>query len=1169
MAGAASAAATDISQVPLAVKYTVAPNIMMTLDDSGSMYWEVIPDQPDAFDYVAYLFPRASNIYGAGKDYKSATVGTRLDDRNARFFRSAAGNPLYYDPTRRYEPWRDADGKLWPAADPKSASMNPGNANAPKVSLQANMAGTFPYSINADETLATSVPQSVYFWPAVYFVYTGAEPLTRTGTMNKEENFTRHVIGGPEGSASFPGNKTPGYAERTDCGADACTEAQELQNFANWFSYHRSRLLAARAAIGRAFSQQKSSLRIGYATLNASSTTTDTVLNSRVLRGVLPFEGDARKKFFSLLYSHPVEPKGTPLRLALDDIGQYFKRSDSNSPWRQNLALSSSTELSCIKSYNIVMTDGYWDSAQSAAARSDINNSNIDGISGPTHSRPTGAAGDPYTYEPAHPYADQTTGTLADVAMYYWKNDLRTDLANEVPTDTRDPAFWQHLSTHTIGFGVKGNLSEETIDSAFTNQPDEFTWPDQLNILSNPSKLDDLAHAAVNGRGSFFNTSDPDVFAGELATMLKEIESRLSASAASAVSNPNVTVNDNVTYETSYLPGTWTGDVKAYEIDVDTGVRRTDRPVWKLSCPSSSEPQKTCESSASGLLDERGPDSRVIATYNGNDGVAFSTGTAGLTDLLESPAGAGNGADVLAYLRGDRSHESKTPALRTRSHLLGAIVHSEPVLAREPDHAYTDDGYSAFVAAKNNRQRMLYVGANDGMLHAFNADNGEEEWAYVPRGALSKLGALASPTWSYEATVDGYLTVADVDFGNTFRNSGSADWRTILVGGLGRGGKSFFALDVTDPIPAGENAQAKQTSLPDKVLWEFPNDSTGASDKANMGLAFSRPIIVKHEITATDGTKSGKGWVVLVSSGYNNGSGDGEGYLYVLDAMTGEVIRAISTGEGSASDPSGLGQLSAWVENDNFDSSVTWVYGGDLKGNLWRFDLTAAEPSAWSVTKLATLGQPITSAPELTRIKSGSVSYNLVAVGTGRYLGESDIPATGSTPPTQSFYVIADSIGSSNFTPITRNDLTPRTLTSLSGGKRGLTSTTPIAWNKTKGWFVDFNISGERVNTDPAIALTTLVFVTNVPSADPCVPGGSSHLFQFDLVTGAYAHGIEQASESFGNALSNRPVLIKLPNGKIVALIRKSDGSTIAEEIATKPSGGDIRRISWRELNYR
>lgn len=1166
------AAETDISQIPMSVKNTLSPNIMFTLDDSGSMYWETIPDAG-----ISHLFPRSENPYDDGADYAWQTVSADPTDRLACYYRSAAGNPLFYNPAVLYQPWRHPDGSLRDGADPTGASMNPGKSDAPTLDLTKPVSGQAAVLYAQGGTQRNvSVTLS---WPATYFVYKGTDPLSSTGVGCDDFTHVKIELGG-----SYAGRKE--YPQRTDCSENACSGAVELQNFANWFSYHRSRLLAARAAIGTAFSQQGENFRVGYATINSPASDIDGVSTARVLRGVRPFTfaSDHRKKFFDLLYSSPVIAESpTPLPVAAKDIGQYFSRSDSRSPWNTDPEKSGTAALSCFRNYHILMTDGYWDD------NSGISSSNVDNTAGPTHTHENGdkrcLGGGTYTYSPEHPYADNFSQTLADVAMQYWKNDLRTDLPNNVPPDIPNDrsdcegklpgdaslsniittGFWQHLKTFTVGFGVEGTLSKDLIDSAFTATPKTFTWPDPDSL--EPAKLDDLAHAAVNGRGRFFATSDPAAFATELTAMLGRISGDTSAAAASAVSNPYITLDDNVTYESTYLPGQWTGDLKAFEIDVDTGAPDRTKPKWTVSCPTTSEPGKICEGAAS-LLDRKTSTERKIVTYNGtNGGVAFASGVGGLDTTL------------VDYLRGNRSCEQGrvtgttcTTAYRARANLLGAIIHSEPFLVRAPDRGYTDAGYASFRTDNSSRSRMLYVGANDGMLHAFDAVTGEEQWAYVPKLVFPRLTSLASPTAAFEATVDGYITVADVDFNNAEIAGGTPNWRTLLVGGLGRGGKGFYALDVTNATASTEGEVAS------KVLWEFPNDNTSVDVKNKLGNSFSRPIIVKHEVVKADLSKTGLGWVVLISSGYNNA--DGKGYLFVLDVETGAVLATLETGAGSSTSPSGLGQVSAWVENDNANSAVRWVYGGDLNGSLWRFNLSAESKTSWTTTELAKLtaadgsAQAITVAPELTRIKADGKSYNLVAVGTGLYLGDSDVPGPGNTNPsatqTQSFYVLADNIdgSGSSFDTIARGDLLQRKLSSLSNGKRALVDPGDMDWKK-RGWFVDLSLSGERVVTDPAIANTTVAFVSNVPNSNPCLPG-SSHLFLFDLTTGSYPVATTtHVAERIDDTLATRPVLIKLPSGKIVALIRKSDGTTIAREVPTPTSGGSIQRLSWRELNYR
>ena len=226
---------------------------------------------------------------------------------------------------------------------------------------------------------------------------------------------------------------------------------------------------------------------------------------------------------------------------------------------------------------------------------------------------------------------------------------------------------------------------------------------------------------------------------------------------------------------------------------------------------------------------------------------------------------------------------------------------------------------------------MVYVGANDGMLHAFNAATGVEQWAYIPAMLIPSLYKLADTTYAtnHRFYVDGQVTVGDA-------YNGSA-WKTILIGGLGGGGKGIYALDVTDPASP-------------KGLWEF-----SSADDSDMGYSYGNPMLTKRN---SDGK-----WVVLVTSGYNNG-GDSKGRLYVLDAFTGAKLSEIIT-DNAVTDPnvSGIGKVNNFVINTLVDNSTQYVYGGDLGGALWRFDIDNETSQRLGKTSATTGNQPITVRP--------------------------------------------------------------------------------------------------------------------------------------------------------------------------------------------------------------
>lgn len=1176
----AQAASTDIADVPMAVKNAAAPNIMFTLDDSGSMQWEVLPDGQIS-QSIYYMFPENQAYYGSGfyDDGGTARVGGH-EDGNVHHYqrRSYQNNKAYYNPNVYYKPWANADDTSWANATPSCAYHNPantalgcrnltvqndGNANTSTDSygmwLRLN-AGVYEWYtgkyVNA-ETGANG------FWPAVYFNFDTSN-ANCDGTANDRDCYDKIEIRSTTTSYS-------GSTERTDCASKpACTYAEEIQNFANWYTYYRSRILTARAGVGRAFAQVGTDPRVGFAAINKSSTTIDGVATKTIISGVRKFLGTDRTNFFTNLYGHTIPAAGTPLRRALDDVGQYFQRTDDNGPWGANPGVGGGTQAYCRQNYNILMTDGYWngDAASTTAATANVDNSTGSTIIN-DNANPNPAT---YQYSPANPYNDSYSDTLADVAMYYWYRDLRTDLVNKVPTNSVDPAFWQHMVNFTVGLGVFGTISETAIASAFTSTPQTITWPNPTTADAN--KIDDLAHAAVNSRGGFYSASDPATFATSLSNTLNNIIGRDSGAAAVAVSNANVTGTDNQSYASKYNSGNWSGDLFAYPINLTTGVPDESSPTWTTSA----QPQ----------LDLRTSANRKIVTYTGttgtSQGVQFQPTTATTTTKLSSaqqtllnstttPPGTSDGANVVAFLRGDRSLEGTS--YRTRAHLLGDIINAEPLVVREPAANYADTCYSTAVTGKcttsfksdhASRTRIVYQGANDGMLHAFNASSGAEEWAYIPNLLMSSLNNLSKKSgFVHKYYVDGTPTSGDVDFSNTDGVTGNPNpsWQTILVGGLNKGGRGYYALDVTTPTAADEAAAAQ------KVLWEFPNSATSATVKNNIGYSFGKPVIVK---TAAEG------WVVLVTSGYNNGadtSGDGHGYLFVLNARTGDLIKAIDTGVGSSADPSGLAQIAAYVENGDIDNTGTYVYGGDLMGNVWRFDLTAANANSWNVKRLAVLKdsssntQPVTTVPELSKITINGSDKRFVYVGTGQYLGDTDVATTG----TQTMYALVDDLSSpAGSTPVisdpTRSNLQQQTLSlDVSGTTRTATNTT-VDFATKKGWYVDMPASGERINTDPAIALGALVFTSNIPSSDVCTPGGSSWLNILDYKTGGKLTDstVLWSSTYLGNALASRPVLIKLPSGAVKALVRKSDATTITTGVPLPSSSTTGKRVSWREL---
>ena len=369
-------------------------------------------------------------------------------------------------------------------------------------------------------------------------------------------------------------------------------------------------------------------------------------------------------------------------------------------------------------------------------------------------------------------------------------------------------------------------------------------------------------------------------------------------------------------------------------------------------------------------------------------------------------------------------------------------------------------------------------------------------------------------------------------------------------------------------------------------------------DINKIGYTYGKPVIVK--------TKA-HGWVALVTSGYNNGTdtpadgtngtgGDGSGYLFVLNARTGALLHVFDTKAGSAASPSGLAYISAYVENPQLDNTVQYVYGGDLLGNVWRFDLNNASTSSWRLQKLTALVngsgqvQPVTTEPELATIQISGVDKRMVYVGTGQYLGAKDIPgvvgANASATQTQSMYALVDDLLLSTSSPTAhtapiRSNMQPRSLTLSSGTCATATTATTrstvdtssnaaaynanVNYTSQWGWYVDLPCTGERVNTTPVLALGTLYFTSNIPNSDPCSPGGSSWLNILDYKTGKEATPLS-GSSSLGNSLASRPILVQLPSGEVKVIVRLSDATTVTKSGRGTGFTPGIRRQSWKEI---
>jgi len=594
---------------------------------------------------------------------------------------------------------------------------------------------------------------------------------------------------------------------------------------------------------------------------------------------------------------------------------------------------------------------------------------------------------------------------------------------------------------------------------------------------------------------NYYNGGDPQSMISGLTQALSNIVAGAAAGSSQLNTvSAQLSASNNITYSTSYNPADWTGDLVASLTSFDSAGNATSLQQWSAQTNLDAQAAGTGWNTA-----------RVIASASGTNtaapGVPFRYASLSGTQLANLGSGALSRQNMLNYLRGDRSNEGSAglQLYRSRNHLLGDIADSKAVAVAAPASGYSDStnpGYSAFATARASRTRMVYAGANDGMLHAFDgqlaassATAGNERFAYVPSlvlpgpnstPATDGLAALGNTSFTHHAYVDATPVVFDVDFNKTSAATPATnDWRTLLVGGLGKGGKEFYALDVSNGSSITTETQAASA-----VMWEFTN--------ATMGYSYGNPIIAK--------TKK-YGWVVILTSGYNNS--DGIGRLYIVSPKSGALLETISTGAGSLATPGGLTYATGFVI-DYTDYTIDSVYAGDLLGNLWRFDMTPASGSYSAPLKLATLtsssgsAQPVTTRPLVEVDPTSSKRY--VLVGTGRLLDSSDI----SSSQVQSFYAIVDGTRSAFSTsgsyPIARANLTANT-----------NLLTGIATSVTVGWYYDMTHSStdsngnavtERVNVMPTANSGIVAWAGNVPAGSICSASGTYNVYAVNIETG-------------------------------------------------------------------
>ena len=1087
----------NLSDVPLEDAIATEANVLVVMDDSGSMDWDMMTDQSSGVfrlhngggirssgiryrsTWYYYIYDLPTNVYNRPvaptQDNLDANVGGYWTGNNYGVWRlrSSQYSTIYYNPEIEYLPWRglDRNNNDFTDAPPNAAPLDPFDNTTQTIDLTSEThsfnSSSVPVTRNHNNGRRTLNNVNVYY-PYYY---------TTTATGRPAWNSPHTKVEIKPGNPLDPTRTDfPGSPSRLDCAVDdgdplTCSYAVELQNFANWFTYYRTREYTAKAALGRAVADA-TNLRMGYAVLNDSNDREpiDTLNSS--------FRTGHKSELLEQIYSTN-SGGGTPLRRALARAGRHFEcvsgdsfgSSGTTSPGSPACPVLPLPEGQCQNNFTLLFSDGTWNGS----------NSSVPSVERQDHDGNGSGSGAVNTVFDGGVFADGRANTLADIAMYYYERDLHPGIPDGVPTNARDltlaPAgsflnedelMHQHMKTYTVGFGVTGNVELDDLPNTGVN-PDTgepvidftqpFSWGNPFN--NNAAKIDDMLHAALNGRGQFLQANNPVLLAQAFQDAFEEFADGSVSVSAVAFGSTRLR-KGTVEYRGFFNLKFNSGDLEAIELlDPVTGLPPADPIKW---------------SAATQLL-SIAPTDRRIFTYDriAQDGRPFRHAS------LNADQQAMLSAIEVDYLRGVRTFEEPAGPFRAREGVLGDIVNSGPKAVGRPEGIRrdrapfpTDKLYSDFVEDNKNRRRVVYVGANDGMLHAFDAgfqnvtpiDNGtgNEMFAFVPNKLIDSsqrfnndLDQLTSLVYSHKYFVDLTPTVEDVFMKPN--GSGTKDWRTLLVGGLRGGGKGYFALDITDP----DLMAVSETAAANSVLWEFTDEddtypvdlmgvpeggAVGARTDAlglpvkDLGYTYSEARIAMTNVDGT-GSPARKKWAAIFGNGYNSTAGIAKLFVLFIDDgvdgwQNGDFIK-VNTGQGTittdpsdpasndpmAGIPNGLGQPTL-IDKD-LDGVVDLAYAGDLHGNLYRFEIGDANPVNWKAVKLFTATydgttqtrQSITTAPVVTKLpdREGFI----ISFGTGSFVTEQD----GLSTDIQSVYGIWDrfEISPATAAPATKNSL--------------------------------------------------------------------------------------------------------------------------------------------------
>jgi Tfp pilus assembly protein, tip-associated adhesin PilY1 len=961
---------------------------------------------------------------------------------------------------------------------------------------------------------------------------------------------------------------------------------EELENYANWYAYYSNRTAATRTVTTFALAgiDEGRMLRMGFTTINSSSSIDkpiDTYAHGTV-------DGNKNKyEIFKQLLEHTVDPVanyGTPLKTGIDNVRRAFSGDDF-------------VIYSCQRNYTVALTDGLW------------NDDNFSGVSNQdykvtvTPPKPVRVLGTDLVQGSFWPYplregATQTSNSLADVSLYAWLNDLRSDMFQyDVDQTTQDPAEWRHMNLIALSYGSEGTLTGDQGQLLRDIRDQSKEWP--VPLKNDPTAVDDLWHGTLTGFGVYASSTNPDKFDTAIEhgtnfyqTGLSSILNRGGNYAEVAFSLDRLTdTTEYYYYQVNFSAG-WSGDLIKRELFSDV-------KAWDAS------------QSLADRLDISGAwetDRNIFTALPNGVGVAFTFDNLDATQRATlHPTDATEQKDIIAYLRGDTSNEFVTfgdGKYRARTGPLGDFVHGSPVFVPdEPEFHYNDDGYesdreslnvkySEFKDKFKGRKPAVYAVGNDGMLHAFHAGIGtrgsEELWSFIPpelfrakedRGIVNlALLPEEGTKWQHYYHIDATPRIIDADLNNAQSEDDEPDWRTVLIGGMGKGGTSYYALDVTDPgnLNGDQNADA--------FMWTFTDP--------NMGYTFGRALIVKMrmEDISTSGGFVDK-WVAILPSGINNGTGegqpkngDGRGRIFIVDIKDGTpLFEMVTPNAGTPERPNGLTFIRGFVVGEE-DQRVLDVYGGDQLGNVWRFSFLRQDPGTGKFTKVVRevtriaelkdpdgLPQPVNTEPRMEVTKKGKDDeQRWVLIGTGRFYDDKDLydRETGTyIAPIHSVYALKDGTWGSSDPSLAVYDRSD--LDDITGAP------SPTLSSDKGGWVNDLEKGFQMITNMDSLSGGSelkgyLAFAANrflLPGAEglnPCATSlFESRLYQRELITGFALTGGSGGARDYHSSYQAGLTTIKYLNdpdhGIILAYVtleKNTDSDWVPPNIHAGGGGG-------------